>query len=72
MKVDPLGLFAGVFAPFVKQAAEGTSDFIRKYSDVKEANTIGADKYFHCKADYEAPKHGPGNSDGFAVGPHFG
>jgi RHS repeat-associated protein len=59
--VDPTGLFAGVLAPFIKQAAEGTSDFVRNYCDMKEANTIGADKYFHCKANYEASKRGPGS-----------
>ena len=57
---DPLGLFAGVLAPFVRQAAEGTTDFARNYSDMKEANTIEADKYFHCKANYEASRRGPG------------
>ncbi|MDD3311921.1 RHS repeat-associated core domain-containing protein [Pseudodesulfovibrio sp.] len=57
---DPLGLFAGMLAPLIQQAAEGSADFMRNYGDMEEANTIGADKYFHCKANYEASQHGPG------------
>ncbi|SOB59839.1 protein of unknown function [Pseudodesulfovibrio profundus] len=58
--IDPLGLFVGSLAPFVRQGAEGSSDFVRNYTDMREANTVGADKYFHCKANYEASKRGPG------------
>ena len=33
-----------------------------------EANTIGADKYFHCKANYEAAKKGwIGKATGFTL-----
>lgn len=32
--------------------------FIRNYQDMKEANTIGADKYFHSKANCEAAQRG--------------
>ncbi|MCL2162001.1 MAG: hypothetical protein FWH56_09010, partial [Betaproteobacteria bacterium] len=35
-----------------------TGDFIRNYRDMREANTIGGDKYFHCKANCEASKRG--------------
>jgi uncharacterized protein RhaS with RHS repeats len=35
-----------------------TKDFWKNYSDMKEANTIGADKYFHCKANCEATQRG--------------
>ena len=35
-------------------------DFLRNYSDMKEANTIGADKYFHAKANCEASQRGKG------------
>lgn len=31
---------------------------------MREANTIGADKYFHCRANYEATENGWG---GFSV-----
>lgn len=30
---------------------------------MREANTIGADKYFHCKASCEATKRGDGGRD---------
>lgn len=33
-------------------------DFWRNYQDMREADTIGADKYFHCKANYEATNRG--------------
>jgi hypothetical protein len=33
-------------------------DFVRNHRDMKEADTIGADKYFHCKANYEATHRG--------------
>jgi hypothetical protein len=35
-----------------------TFDFIRNYNAMRAANTIGADKYFHCKASCEATKRG--------------
>ncbi len=38
----------------------GCGDFVRNYNDMREANTIGADKYFHCKANCEATQRGPG------------
>jgi hypothetical protein len=28
--------------------------------DMKEANTIGADKYFHSRGNYDAAQHGTG------------
>lgn len=33
---------------------EATEKFINNYQDMRDANTIGADKYFHCKANCEA------------------
>lgn len=33
-------------------------DFARNYNDMVEANTIGADKYFHSKANCEAAQRG--------------
>ncbi|WP_353411421.1 RHS repeat-associated core domain-containing protein, partial [Pseudoteredinibacter isoporae] len=39
--------------------AEGAiQDFIDNYQDMREANTIGADKYFHCMANCEASQRG--------------
>ena len=43
---------------FGNQAAGATQDFLRNYSDMRAANTIGADKYFHCKANCEATQRG--------------
>lgn len=43
-------------------ASKGTGgaigDFVRNYNDMRDANTIGADKYFHCKANCEATQRG--------------
>ena len=30
------------------------------YREMREANTIGADKYFHAKGNYNAAQRGPG------------
>jgi RHS repeat-associated protein len=34
-------------------------DFWRNYRDMRQANTIGADKYFHCMANCQASRRGP-------------
>ncbi|WP_308160240.1 hypothetical protein [Arsukibacterium indicum] len=36
-------------------------DFYRNYRHMREANTIGADKYFHCKANCQASSRGVGD-----------
>ena len=41
----------------------GTDDFLGNYNDMRQANTIGADKYFHCKANCEAAQRGEGGED---------
>jgi RHS repeat-associated protein len=38
----------------------GATDFMKNYYEMREANTIGADKYFHAKANFEAASRGPG------------
>lgn len=43
---------------FTKQTSGATRDFVRNYNDMRTANTIGADKYFHCKANCEATQRG--------------
>ncbi|XP_030837042.1 serum amyloid A-5 protein-like [Strongylocentrotus purpuratus] len=52
---------------FVTGAVKGAWDFVggardmwRSYSDMREANYIGADKYFHARGNYEASQRGPG------------
>ena len=42
-----------------------TNAFLRNYSDMRAANTIDGDKYFHCKANCEAARCGP-NGPGLA------
>ena len=37
------------------------------FSDMKKANTIGADKYFHAKGNYEAAKRGTGGKHAAAI-----
>jgi RHS repeat-associated protein len=40
------------------QAGGAAKDFIDNYNDMRNANTIGADQYFHCKANCEAAQRG--------------
>lgn len=42
----------------LQQIIGSIGDFIRNYKDMREANTIGADKYFHSKANCDASKRG--------------
>lgn len=42
----------------LSEAAGAVTDFTRNYRDMRQANTIGADKYFHCKANCEASQRG--------------
>lgn len=62
---DPSGLYPGEdIIEFFPDAIGADSDFWRNYrhlrQDVKEQNLIGSDKYFHCKANCEAARRGPG------------
>ncbi|XP_045050216.1 serum amyloid A protein isoform X2 [Desmodus rotundus] len=45
---------------FLSEAYEGARDMWRAYSDMREANYIGADKYFHARGNYDAAQRGPG------------
>lgn len=56
---DPLGGF-NFGLKTVQDFAGGTKDFLDRYSDMRAANTIGADKYFHCMANCEAASRGLG------------
>ena len=47
----------------ISDAIDGVNDFIENYNDMREANTIGADKYFHCMANCEATQRGPAGED---------
>ena len=41
------------------QVVGALGDFVGNYQDMRDANTIGADKYFHAKANCEAAQRGP-------------
>ncbi|KAG8187452.1 hypothetical protein JTE90_009523 [Oedothorax gibbosus] len=45
---------------FMKQAAQGSRDMLKAYTDMREANYKGADKYFHARGNFDAAKRGPG------------
>ncbi len=60
---DPLGLWSEEYIYYVGGAINGTGDFIRNYRDMRNANTISSDKYFHCKANCEATQRGKGGKD---------
>uniref|UniRef100_A0A9L0JF90 Serum amyloid A protein n=1 Tax=Equus asinus TaxID=9793 RepID=A0A9L0JF90_EQUAS len=55
-----LVLGASGLLSFLGEAARGTWDMIRAYHDMREANYIGADKYFHARGNYDAAQRGPG------------
>ncbi|KGL82807.1 Serum amyloid A protein, partial [Tinamus guttatus] len=40
----------------------GAGDMFRAYQDMREANYVGADKYFHARGNYDAAKRGPGGA----------
>lgn len=41
-----------------QQVTGAIQDMTRNYFDMKQDNTVGADDYFHCKANYEAANRG--------------
>ncbi|XP_052776310.1 serum amyloid A protein-like [Mya arenaria] len=45
---------------YARDFAGGARDMWRSYSDMRRANTIGADKYFHARGNYEAARRGTG------------
>ncbi|KAA8595705.1 serum amyloid A [Etheostoma spectabile] len=45
---------------FAREAFQGAGDMRRAYKDMKEANWIGADKYFHARGNRDAASRGPG------------
>lgn len=64
--VDPTGLARGdwwdprTYIYPIVEAGQGTGDFLQNYRNMRNANTIGADKYFHCMANCQATQRGPG------------
>jgi RHS repeat-associated protein len=62
--VDPLGLFQWVNPiTYWRDFFGGAGDLYRNYKDMRDANTIGADKYFHCMGHCEAARRGDGGRD---------
>ncbi|XP_009993686.1 PREDICTED: serum amyloid A protein-like [Chaetura pelagica] len=49
-------------AQFAWDAAGGAWDMFRAYRDMREANYVGADKYFHARGNYDAARRGPGGA----------
>ncbi|XP_064221613.1 serum amyloid A-1 protein isoform X1 [Aotus nancymaae] len=47
---------------FIGEAFGGARDMWRAYSDMREANYINADKYFHARGNYDAAQRGPGGA----------
>lgn len=43
---------------FPQQVSGAFGDFVSNYGDMRDANTRGGDKYFHCKANCEASQRG--------------
>ena len=50
----------------VRQSFAAVGAFAQNYLDMRAANRIGADKYYHCKANCEATRFGPAG-EGTAV-----
>jgi len=63
-RVDPFGLFDwGYPIRYWGDFGGGVGDFISNYRDMRKANTIGSDKYFHCMANCQASRRGLGGRD---------
>lgn len=65
--VDPYGLWSwpslGDMVNYWGEIAGAAGDFLSNYQDMRDVNTIDADKYFHCKANCQAAQRGPAGSD---------
>ena len=61
-KIDPQGLEPVTLADLTGGLIDITgtmSDFLKNMDNMIDANTIGADKYFHCMANCEGASRGP-------------
>ncbi|XP_007953821.1 LOW QUALITY PROTEIN: serum amyloid A-2 protein-like [Orycteropus afer afer] len=57
-----LGVSSQYWFTFIPEAAQGAWDMLRAYTDMREANYIGADKYFHARGNYDAAQRGLGGA----------
>ena len=55
VRIDPKGLDS--------ESIGSIGDFIRNYREMRSANTVGADKFFHCKATCEAAQRGESGAE---------
>ncbi|XP_076968456.1 serum amyloid A-1 protein-like [Tamandua tetradactyla] len=61
--VNSQGWFSFLREAMVKvRLLEGARDMLRAYSDMREANCIGADKYLHARGNYDTAQRGPGGA----------
>jgi len=62
--IDPYGLFVWVNPiTYWRDYGRGARDLYRNNKDMRDANTIGADKYFHCIGHCQASRQGAGGRD---------
>ena len=65
--IDPYGLWTlpspAHVVNYWGEVIGATGDFVQNYQNMRQAKWIGADKYFHCKANCEAAQRGPGGED---------
>ncbi|XP_053781680.1 serum amyloid A-2 protein-like [Desmodus rotundus] len=57
-----LGVSTQGWGMFLREAGHGARDMWKAYSDMREANYKGADKYFHARGNYDAAQRGPGGA----------
>ena len=57
---NPFSTAADYTVMFPIDFAGGVYDFTSNYSDMREANWVNSDKYFHSKANFQATHRGPG------------
>jgi len=67
-RIDPWGHYQTLFGEFNpyrywRDFFGGAGDLYRNYNDMRDANTIGTDKYFHCLGHCEAARRGDGGKD---------
>ncbi|XP_072879325.1 serum amyloid A-1 protein-like isoform X2 [Chlorocebus sabaeus] len=55
-----MGVSSQGWFSFLGEAYDGAQDMWRAYSDMREADYINADKYFHARGNYDAAQRGPG------------
>lgn len=58
LPANPATLALWWLTPRITEAGAATLDFVGNFEDMRDANTIGADKYFHCKANCQAARRG--------------